>query len=81
VPLPPPPPSNPPPFQSIDSLDLPDMGSGLEYGPGPRLVAIRTDGDGDCLLHATALGLWGAHDRDVVLRRYLSEVSHRGSHA
>ncbi|CAN0306412.1 unnamed protein product [Ectocarpus fasciculatus] len=31
-----------------------------------RLWAIRTDGDGDCLLHAVSLSLWGQHDRTLV---------------
>ncbi|CAM9989368.1 unnamed protein product, partial [Hapterophycus canaliculatus] len=33
-----------------------------------RLWAIRTDGDGDCLLHSVALSLWGLHDRTLVNR-------------
>ena len=28
-----------------------------------RLRALRTAGDGNCLLHAAALGAWGVHDR------------------
>ncbi|CAN0301397.1 unnamed protein product, partial [Laminaria digitata] len=31
-----------------------------------RLWALRTDGDGDCLLHAVSLSLWGQHDRTLV---------------
>lgn len=33
-----------------------------------RLWAIRTDGDGDCLLHSVSLSLWGLHDRTLVSR-------------
>eukprot|EP00752_Nemacystus_decipiens_P008745 g7806.t1 len=39
-----------------------------------RLWAIRTDGDGDCLLHAVSLSLWGQHDRTLVLRSLVVEV-------
>ncbi|CAM9281329.1 unnamed protein product [Scytosiphon promiscuus] len=39
-----------------------------------RLWAIRTDGDGDCLLHSVALSLWGLHDRTLVLRSLVVEV-------
>ena len=36
------------------------------------LHALRTDGDGDCLLHACALSLWGAHDRAHTLRQRIA---------
>eukprot|EP00903_Cladosiphon_okamuranus_P006860 g6681.t1 len=39
-----------------------------------RLWAIRTDGDGDCLLHSVSLSLWGQHDRTLVLRSLVVEV-------
>ncbi|CAN0266212.1 unnamed protein product, partial [Ectocarpus sp. 12 AP-2014] len=39
-----------------------------------RLWAIRTDGDGDCLLHAVSLSLWGQHDRTLVLRSLVVEI-------
>ncbi|CAM9242417.1 unnamed protein product [Pylaiella littoralis] len=39
-----------------------------------RLWAIRTDGDGDCLLHSVSLSLWGQHDRTLVLRSLLVEI-------
>ena len=32
-----------------------------------ELCALRTDGDGNCLLHAAALAAWGVHDRDLAL--------------
>ena len=31
------------------------------YAVGP-LFPVRTDGDGNCLLHAVSIGLWGCHD-------------------
>jgi hypothetical protein len=41
--------------------DTPE-GTTEEVDVGP-LYPIRTDGDGNCLLHAAALGAWGVHDR------------------
>ena len=32
-------------------------------------MAIKTSGDGNCLVHAVALALWGQHDRTLVSRK------------
>jgi hypothetical protein len=37
------------------------------------LYPMVTSGDGNCLLHAASLSLWGLHDRTLVLRRALYE--------
>ena len=38
------------------------------------LVPMKTEGDGNCLLHSVALGMWGIHDRDLALRRALKNT-------
>ena len=34
-----------------------------------RLLPLATSGDGNCLLHAASLGIWGVHDRLLNLRQ------------
>lgn len=36
-----------------------------------RLWPLSTSGDGNCLLHAASLGMWGFHDRLLTLRKAL----------
>lgn len=36
-----------------------------------RLYPLSTSGDGNCLLHAASLGIWGFHDRLLTLRKAL----------
>ncbi|XP_050441635.1 OTU domain-containing protein 7B-like isoform X2 [Adelges cooleyi] len=36
-----------------------------------KLWPLSTSGDGNCLLHAASLGMWGFHDRLLCLRRTL----------
>lgn len=38
-----------------------------------RFIALSTLGDGNCLLHAASMGLWGVQDQDGVLREALVE--------
>ncbi|KAK6631493.1 hypothetical protein RUM44_006020 [Polyplax serrata] len=38
-----------------------------------RLWPLATTGDGNCLLHAASLGMWGFHDRLLTLRKALHE--------
>lgn len=35
---------------------------------------LSTTGDGNCLLHAASLGMWGIHDRQLMLRKILYEM-------
>jgi OTU domain-containing protein 7 len=35
------------------------------------LYPMVTSGDGNCLLHAASLGMWGLHDRYLILRKAL----------
>lgn len=39
-----------------------------------KLVPLRTNGDGNCLLHAASMYMWGVQDTDLVLRRTLYNV-------
>lgn len=48
-------------------------------GSGQRLWPLSTTGDGNCLLHAASLGMWGIHDRQLMLRSVLHEMLTRGS--
>ncbi|XP_019647711.1 PREDICTED: tumor necrosis factor alpha-induced protein 3-like [Branchiostoma belcheri] len=36
-----------------------------------KLTAVQTTGDGNCLLHAVAMYMWGVQDTECVLRRQL----------
>ncbi|XP_019719424.1 OTU domain-containing protein 7B [Hippocampus comes] len=42
------------------------------------LLPLTTTGDGNCLLHAASLGMWGCHDRDLSLRKALHEQMDHG---
>ncbi|MBN3273094.1 OTU7A protein, partial [Polyodon spathula] len=44
-----------------------------------RLLPLATTGDGNCLLHAASLGMWGFHDRDLVLRKSLYTMMKSGA--
>ena len=35
------------------------------------IIPLRTDGDGNCLLHAAALSMWGIQDKAMMLRNLL----------
>nr|CAD7408376.1 unnamed protein product [Timema cristinae] len=42
-----------------------------DSGACQRLWPLATTGDGNCLLHAASLGMWGFHDRLLTLRKAL----------
>ena len=42
-----------------------------DVGVCQRLLPLATVGDGNCLLHAASLGMWGFHDRLLTLRKAL----------
>ncbi|XP_068109307.1 OTU domain-containing protein 7B isoform X2 [Hyperolius riggenbachi] len=44
-----------------------------------RLLPLATTGDGNCLLHAASLGMWGFHDRDLALRKSLYTLMDKGT--
>lgn len=51
-----------------------------DIGVCERLLPMVTCGDGNCLLHAASLSMWGFHDRVLALRRALNTVMLRSRH-
>uniref|UniRef100_A0A182XPD4 ubiquitinyl hydrolase 1 n=1 Tax=Anopheles quadriannulatus TaxID=34691 RepID=A0A182XPD4_ANOQN len=45
-----------------------------ESGACRKLWPLATTGDGNCLLHAASLAMWGFHDRRLTLRRTLHDI-------
>ncbi|KAG8187485.1 hypothetical protein JTE90_009551 [Oedothorax gibbosus] len=45
-----------------------------EKGTCQKLWPLATTGDGNCLLHAASLGMWGFHDRLLTLRKALHSL-------
>jgi len=45
-----------------------------DIGLCQKLWPLATTGDGNCLLHAASLGIWGFHDRLLTLRKALYSV-------
>ncbi|KAG0719368.1 OTU domain-containing protein 7B [Chionoecetes opilio] len=50
-------------------------------GASQRLWPLATTGDGNCLLHAASLGMWGFHDRLLTLRKALYEFLTRSKYS
>ena len=53
-----------------------------DTGTCQRLWPLATTGDGNCLLHAASLGMWGFHDRYIgirVARRTLQKIYQKNS--
>ena len=45
-----------------------------------EFLPLSTTGDGNCLMHAASLGMWGFHDRSFTLRKAVYEaVRHHGN--
>lgn len=44
----------------------------------PKLWPLSTTGDGNCLLHAASLAMWGFHDRKLTLRTALHNILSNG---
>ncbi|CAD7087607.1 unnamed protein product [Hermetia illucens] len=49
-----------------------------ETGICRKLWPLATTGDGNCLLHAASLGMWGFHDRKLTLRSALYDLLTKG---
>jgi len=45
-----------------------------DMGTCRKLFPLSTVGDGNCLLHAVSLGMWGFHDRMLILRKALYQM-------
>lgn len=50
-----------------------------DIGACQRLLPLATTGDGNCLLHAASLGIWGFHDRRLTLRKALCQTLNESS--
>ncbi|KAL3105528.1 hypothetical protein niasHT_026962 [Heterodera trifolii] len=50
-----------------------------QHDSNQRLWPLVTTGDGNCLLHAASLGIWGVHDRQLNWRNTLHDVLKFGS--
>lgn len=46
----------------------------VEAGICRKIWPLSTSGDGNCLLHAASLALWGFHDRRLTLRKALHNI-------
>ncbi|XP_053674682.1 uncharacterized protein LOC128724984 [Anopheles nili] len=46
----------------------------FDSGTCRKLWPLATTGDGNCLLHAASLAMWGFHDRRLTLRRTLHDI-------
>lgn len=51
-----------------------------ESGFCRKLWPLATTGDGNCLLHAASLAMWGFHDRKLTLRAALHNVLSKGEY-
>lgn len=47
---------------------------------GQKLWPLSTTGDGNCLLHAASLAMWGFHDRKLTLRTALHNLLSHGEY-
>ncbi|CRK88657.1 CLUMA_CG002352, isoform A [Clunio marinus] len=50
----------------------------VESGVGRKVWPLSTSGDGNCLLHAASLAMWGFHDRRLTLRKALYNILSEG---
>ncbi|CAK9819657.1 OTU domain-containing protein 7B [Anthophora plagiata] len=53
---------------------------GCKNGSNRVLWPLATSGDGNCLLHAASLGMWGFHDRLLTLREALHNTLAKGEY-
>lgn len=51
-----------------------------DQGLCQRLIPMATTGDGNCLLHAASLAMWGIHDRQLTLRNALHHTLTKASY-
>uniref|UniRef100_A0A8C4WK39 OTU domain-containing protein 7B n=1 Tax=Gopherus evgoodei TaxID=1825980 RepID=A0A8C4WK39_9SAUR len=68
-----------PPLQRQDDMIQGRLNWWANVDPScQRLLPLATTGDGNCLLHAASLGMWGFHDRDLMLRKSLYTLMDKG---
>lgn len=59
---------------TLGALERSDQLNWWSEDPYDRLLPLQTRGDGNCLLHATSLGMYGIHDRELTLRSAVHEL-------
>ncbi|KAL7015816.1 hypothetical protein ACKWTF_016688 [Chironomus riparius] len=52
----------------------------VDVGLCRKLWPLSTSGDGNCLLHAASLAIWGFHDRRLTLRKALHKILSEGQY-
>jgi len=61
-------------MHTLGALERSDQLNWWSEDPYGRLLPLQTRGDGNCLLHATSLGMYGIHDRELTLRSAVHEL-------
>lgn len=61
-------------MHTLGALERSDQLNWWSEDPYGRLLPLQTRGDGNCLLHATSLGMYGIHDRQLTLRSAVHEL-------
>ena len=57
-----------------NSLAVLEQDNIINWCPHARtLIPLNTDSDGNCLLHAVSMYIWGVHDRRLTLRNFLHQ--------
>lgn len=51
----------------------------VDVGVCRKVWPLSTSGDGNCLLHAASLAMWGFHDRRLTLRKALHNILSEGN--
>ncbi|XP_066590473.1 OTU domain-containing protein 7B-like [Prorops nasuta] len=65
---------------SLESAGRLNWWCGSKSGNNRVLWPLATSGDGNCLLHAASLGMWGFHDRLLTLREALYNTLAKGEY-
>ncbi|XP_015183972.1 PREDICTED: OTU domain-containing protein 7B-like isoform X1 [Polistes dominula] len=67
-------------LSSLEAAGRLNWWCGGKNGSNRVLWPLATSGDGNCLLHAASLGMWGFHDRLLTLREVLHNTLNVGEY-
>lgn len=67
-------------LSSLEAAGRLNWWCGGKNGGNRVLWPLATSGDGNCLLHAASLGMWGFHDRLLTLRETLHNTLNKGEY-
>ncbi|KAG7198188.1 hypothetical protein KM043_005602 [Ampulex compressa] len=67
-------------LSSLEAAGRLNWWCGSKNGGTRVLWPLATSGDGNCLLHAASLGMWGFHDRLLTLREALHSMLAKGEY-